>query len=52
MAIRYGHQPITTIGEAATIIRGKYACPLCPKRYVELAAKKQHMKTKHPKERK
>lgn len=40
-----------SIGEIVTIIRGKYACPLCPKRYVELADKKKHMKTEHPKEK-
>lgn len=27
----------------------RYGCPLCPRRFDELAAKKHHVKTKHPK---
>lgn len=39
------------IGEIATIVRGKYACPACDARFVELAAKKAHIRTEHPKEK-
>lgn len=36
------------IGEIATVVRGKYACPVCPKRFTELALKKQHIREQHP----
>jgi hypothetical protein len=37
---------MTTIPAQQT---GRYACPVCPRRFTTLPNKKQHVKLKHPK---
>lgn len=34
---------------AVSVPAGRFGCPVCPRRFHELAAKKAHVKTQHPK---
>lgn len=38
-----------SIGEVATVVRGRYTCPVCDRRFILLADKKAHIRIKHPK---
>jgi hypothetical protein len=33
----------------STIAPGRFFCPVCPKRFVSVGEKKQHLRTEHPK---
>ena len=31
-----------------TLASGRFGCPVCPRRFTTIGAKKQHMKHEHP----